>query len=117
MEHKFKTTLLVAVSLFAASPLSCARAEDILSGVARTVEDIGGQIVGNQAGRQNERTLRRMEESVNHDRNGTLEIQTLPSTEEEGYKTLEGVYDTPVPARPKPTHTPKALPTAPSTGE
>lgn len=47
--------------------------DDILGGVARTVEDIGGQIVGNQASRNNHRLEQRMAEEQTRNSQGSQE--------------------------------------------
>ena len=55
-------SLLLAAALLCMLSLSCpAEAQDLIGGVARTVEDIGGQIVGNPAARRNDRVQRNVE--------------------------------------------------------
>lgn len=110
---KKKISLIVLAVLFSAVPPLTSQGQDIIGGVARTVEDIGGQIVGNQAERNGDRAMQRLQENVDHDSAAAgVAVQEVPSTGDEDYKSLEGVYDTPVPAKPKPTKTPKPAPTA-----
>ncbi len=106
MENKI-IPVIFAVLFAAVTPLT-SPAQDIIGGVARTVEDIGGQIIGNQAARNGDRAVQRLQENVDHDRAAAgVTVQEIPSTADEGYIQLEGVYDTPVPLKAKPAKTPK----------